>query len=249
MATRASYGVDAPPVLFGLTAAGVILMMVAIVNGVIGAGVFAVIAPLVSALYFLASAGLFLYATRRGKLAVLDELLDGLGLRGDERVLDLGCGRGAVLITAARRVPAGHVDGIDLWRSVDQSGNRIETTRANAEAEGVADRVTLHTGDVTATLPFPDASFDLVVSSLVIHNIHDEGRRRNAVGEAYRVLRPGGRILLVDLKHTAAYADRLTGLGATEVTERGLGWRFWFGGPWVAARATQATRPPAGPGL
>src|SRR4051812_49821663 len=64
------------------------------------------------------------------------------------------------------------VDGIDLWRSVDQSGNRIETTRANAEAEGVADRVTLHTGDVAATLPFPDASFDLVVWSVTRSEEH-----------------------------------------------------------------------------
>jgi SAM-dependent methyltransferase len=242
MATRASYGVDAPLAPFGLAAGGVILVTVAVLNVMVGAGSFAVIAPLVSGLFLLASAALFLYATRRGKLAVLDELLDGLGLRGDERVLDLGCGRGAVLIAAARRVPAGHVDGIDLWRSVDQSGNRIETTRANAEAEGVVDRVALHTGDVAATLPFPDASFDLVLSSLVIHNIHDEGRRRNAVDEGYRVLRPGGRILLVDLKHTAAYAARLTDLGATDVTERGLGWRFWFGGPWVAARVATARK-------
>ena len=94
--------------------------------------------------------------SRRGKFEVWARLLTRIGLRGDERVLDLGCGRGAVLLTAAKLVPRGSAVGVDIWRA-DQTGNSPEATLANADAEGVADRVELHTADMT-DLAFPDGS-------------------------------------------------------------------------------------------
>src|SRR6201991_4234341 len=82
--------------------------------------------------------------SRRGKFEVWARLLTRIGLRGDERVIDLGCGRGAVLLTAAKLVPGGSAVGVDIGRS-DQTGNSPEATLGNADAEGVADRVDLHT--------------------------------------------------------------------------------------------------------
>ena len=91
-----------------------------------------------------ACAGCGLYASRRGKFAVWAELLDRLALRGDERVLDLGCGRGAVLLMAAQHLTTGRAVGVDLWRRQDQSGNSAQGDQDNAVAEGVSDRVELH---------------------------------------------------------------------------------------------------------
>ena len=82
-----------------------------------------------------------LHFTRRGKFVMWAGLLEQLKLRGDERLLDLGCGRGAVLLMAAQHLTTGRAVGVDLWRRVDQSGNSAEATRRNAAAEGVADRV------------------------------------------------------------------------------------------------------------
>ncbi len=203
-------------------------------------GPWAVLGPLLGSIMLLGSAAIYLHTTLRGKFRAWSELLDGLGLQGNERVLDLGCGRGAVLIAAARRLPRGSAVGIDLWRSVDQSGNTAEATRRNAEAEGVADRVELHTGDMTA-LPFPNGSFDVVLSSLAIHNIKSPQARQTAIDEAARVVRPGGRLLIVDILHAADYAGRLSQLSLRDVTQRPLGWRFWYGGPWMAARLVSAT--------
>lgn len=129
----------------------------------------------------LASAGVYLHTTLRGKLRIWERELDRAGLCGNEQLLDLGCGRGAVLIAAARRLPAGRAVGADRWTR-DQSGNGPEVTLANAAAAGVADRVEVHTADMTA-LPFPDSSFDVVTSAMAIHNIlPGEARARHEPG-------------------------------------------------------------------
>jgi hypothetical protein len=90
--------------------------------------------PLLGAALICAFCGFGWHSSRRGKFVVWGRILDELALRGDERLLDVGCGRGAVLLMAAARLTTGHAVGIDLWRTRDQSGNAIEVTRRNAEA-------------------------------------------------------------------------------------------------------------------
>ncbi len=102
----------------------------------------------------------------------------------------LGCGRGAVLLAAARRLPRGRAVGIDVWRSVDQSGNAEALTAANARCEGLEDRVELHTANMLS-LPLDDDTFGVVVSSSAIHNLASLRDRLRALDEAMRVLRPG----------------------------------------------------------
>ncbi len=67
--------------------------------------------------------------------------------------------------------------------------------------EGVADKVEVHTGDARK-LPFDDASFDVVLSSMALHNIYNAGERQTAVREIARVLKSGGRVLILDVRHT-----------------------------------------------
>jgi SAM-dependent methyltransferase len=192
--------------------------------------------------FFLANATSFLYTTRRGKFRVWDEVLDELHLRGDERVLDIGCGRGAVLTAVAKRLGTGRVTGIDLWSTHDQSGNASIVTMRNASLEGVRDRVEIQTGDMRA-LPFPDGTFDVVVSSLAIHNLRSSDDRARAVAEAWRVLEPGGRVALADIRATRLYADTLRRLGASGVARRRLGYRFWYGNPFAGTALVTASKP------
>jgi SAM-dependent methyltransferase len=213
MKRRGSYGADAPGLVGGFAASVVVLVVIGIVTGAWSWFVTAAVLAAIAAIAW--------HSTRRGKFVVWAEQLDRLGLRGDERVLDMGCGRGAVLMLAAERVPRGRAVGIDLWRSRDQSGNDPEATRRNAQAEGVADRIEIVTGDMTE-LPFEDESFDLVVSSLAIHNIHAGGGRKKALGEAARVLRPGGNLLVADLPAARKYPAGLRELGSRR-GERGGG--------------------------
>src|SRR5215470_17583033 len=169
------YGVDAPLFPAGLGGIGLACYL--------AGRRFRPVRILVMAL--LATTGIYLHTTLRGKLRIWERELDQAGLKGDEQLLDLGCGRGAVLIEAARRLPAGRAVGADLW-SRDQSGNNPKATLANAAAAGVADRVEVHTADITA-LPFADGSFDIVTSALAIHNIPSAAGRYRAVDEAMRV--------------------------------------------------------------
>ncbi len=175
------------------------------------------------------SAASYLYSTGPGKRAVWTRLLDELDLRGDEHVLDVGCGRGAVLMLAARRVPAGRAVGVDVWRRRDQSGNSRAAAERNAVAEGVRDQVEVADADAR-DLPFASGSFDLVVSSLAISNIREAGGRAQALREAVRVLRPGGRLRIVD-DGADRYAAVLREAGCTGVAVRQLDWRTWYGLP------------------
>jgi arsenite methyltransferase len=210
------------------------LLLVGVLNASVG--------PLLGGVVMVLSATSFVYTTRRGKFAAWDALLSGLELRGDERVLDMGCGRGAVLTMAAALLSSGRAVGVDTWRTSDQSGNSEPTTRRNVKLEGVEDRVELHTADMRE-MPFEAESFDVVLSSLAIHNIKDAGGRSTAIDEAVRVMRPGARLLIVDIRATTQYANRLRELGLIDVATRDLGWRGWYGGPWMATRAVTARKP------
>src|SRR4051794_40965405 len=96
--------------------------------------------------FFLANTSSFLYTTRRGKFLQWDRILDQLHLRGDEQVLDMGCGRGAVLTAVARRLTTGRATGLDIWSTSDESGNPREVTLRNSSLESVDHRVQIDTG-------------------------------------------------------------------------------------------------------
>ena len=231
---RGAYGVDAPY----LIVLPVVFIVFNLVQGFLSGKPW----PFIGAALIGVFSGFGLHASLRGKFVVWARLLDGLKLRGDERVLDVGCGRGAVLLMTARRLTSGHAFGLDLWRRQDQLGNAAGVTARNAAAEGVADRVSLLTADMTA-MPIASGTFDLIVSSLAIHNVPGADARDRAIAEIVRLVKPGGRVVLADMRHIARYRDRLTALGMTDVTLTGLGWQVWWSGPWAATRVVTARRP------
>ncbi len=114
--------------------------------------------------------------------------------------------------------------------------------RRDALAEGVADRVELHTADMTQ-LPFEQSSFDYVFSNVAMHNVKGHVARRKAIAEAVRVLRPDGRLMIADIVVTREYLAHCAALGMIDITRRNLGWRLWWSGPWLPTYLVTAGKP------
>ncbi len=117
-----------------------------------------------------------------------------LGMVHSGSAVDLGCGPGHLVVSLARQSPELHVTGVDLAEDM------LARAAAYAERAGVADRVRFRRGNVEQ-IPFPDATFDLVVSTLSLHHWSEPAA---VLDEIARVLRPGGAFLVFDLRRDLA---------------------------------------------
>jgi len=221
------YGIDAPTVVRNNAAGGILAWVASLgmfilfrrsnadfawsilVNG----GIAGTILVTLAAFMF--------WSSKVGKFWIRDKLLNSISWRGDEQVLDIGCGRGLALVGAAHRLNTGHATGIDLWSAKDLSRNTVQAVTENALAERVADKITIKTGDARA-LPFSDDSFDVVISMTAIHNIKGKAERRRAIGEAVRALKAGGTLAVFDIFYAGSYVRWLRELGITEVSQSGI---------------------------
>lgn len=117
-----------------------------------------------------------------------DAMMDWLAPRPAQRLLDVAGGTGDIAFRFLKRAPGAEAVVCDMTESMLVEG------RKRAEAEAMADRLDWVTGDAMA-LPFPDASFDVYTISFGIRNVT---RPADALAEAYRVLRPGGRLMVLE---------------------------------------------------
>ena len=171
-------------------------------------------------LYGMYMASYMTYSSRYTKLKNRDFLLTEVGKYLDwnniSQTLDIGCGKGLLLIGAAKKLKTGLSIGIDIWNSNDQSENNESSTLLNADIEGVAEKIKLLTADARL-LPFDNETIDLVVSHWVIHNIEAENEQLQSLNEMYRVLKPGGVILIADIQNVNNYCAHLETMGTKTV--------------------------------
>ena len=121
--------------------------------------------------------------------AIKRRLLAHAGITAGEQVLDVGCGTGTLALRAAQAARGVRVTGLDADATI------LARARRKAASAGVD--LSFDEGRSTA-LPYPNASFDLVLSTLFFHHVDDDAKRQTA-SELIRVLRPGGRVVVADL--------------------------------------------------
>lgn len=194
------YGIDAPGMVRNFFLLGAAMVLV-------GPFIRNFIGPILiwsGAAWLSVSIGMFLYA-KFGKFKHRDRMLGFIKWRGDEMVLDIGTGRGLLMIGAAKHLTTGKSVGIDIWNGEDLSKNTIENTMKNVVLEGVEGKINLRTENAQH-MTFADDSFDVILSNLCIHNLYKPEERERACKEIARVLKPGGVALISDFRHTSQYA-------------------------------------------
>jgi SAM-dependent methyltransferase len=207
-----------------------ILLGIGVLGGALGVGLL-IAAPAIPAVLravllvvavLSAALGLALGVITSSRLRVRARrrMLEAVSWRGDEQVLDVGCGNGFLLIEVAKRLTNGKATGIDVWKpgAGDQTA---ETAWRNARFEGVADRVEVKNVDAR-DMPFGEQTFDVIVSSLMLHHAGGGADRARVLREMTRVLKPGGTVLVYDVAPLIWSAARtLDRLGLGSIQRRG----------------------------
>jgi arsenite methyltransferase len=228
---RPNYGIDAPDVVrrlfsLGIFAIGLACALAFAANHRRLISIQFLILPAgCIGLTFIIQAFVMLWGSKVGKLRLRDKVIGSIPWRGDETVLDVGCGHGLLLIAAAKQLRRGKAVGIDLWQAEDQADNSPEATWQNIRLENVADRIELKDGDARK-LEFSDGTFDVVLSSWALHNIYDQGGRETALREIMRVLKPGGRLAIIDIRHIPEYARVLKENELIDIQKSGPNYLF-----------------------
>jgi arsenite methyltransferase len=213
-ATKINYGIDAPGVIRNLIGAGLLLIILVLIFPVIKLGpVIIETRGLVWSGSFIILGGLMmLFYSLKGKQMHRDRMLNVVAWRGDEQVLDVGTGKGLLMVGAAKRLNTGKSTGIDIWNAEDLTGNNYDNALNNAALEGVGDKVAVLNENAMA-MSFADETFDVIVTNQVIHNIYNQPGRFTACQEIARVLKKGGTAVISDWKHMGEYQKNFNQIG------------------------------------
>jgi len=220
---RANYGVYGSWTAYALFAAMAVLTLLLVSFTVFLRILFIVaFATSVALLTLLLLIPQIFYARRR--IRIVHEVITAGKIGADDHILDLGTGRGFLAIEIAKAVKGCSTVGIDVWSMPAKGeihkgfvlGNTKENAERNAQLEGVSDNVKFRRADARE-LPFESESFDVVISSFVMHQIVYSAGGHRVFEETYRVLKPEGRLVIVDAFISGGTTQKLLESGFKEM--------------------------------
>ncbi len=196
--SKINYGYDGNPGMMILSI--LVIIIIETILFIIPGNFFGIIAFILlpfSVIWLAICIRLVLYI-KIGKFRQREAILSKINWKGNEKVLDIGTGRGLLMIGAAKKLTEGKSIGIDIWRHEDMANNNLDMTMRNVELEGVADKVEIRSEDIRKT-SYNSNSFDVVLSNLCLHNIAVKKERDGACKEINRILKSGGIAVIGDL--------------------------------------------------
>ncbi len=212
--TKVNYGIDAPGVVRNLFLGGLAAFIIPMLFPII-----TIRSVVIDTRGLFWTAGgctlggiLMLVYSLYGKYKHRDRMLNLINWRGNEQVLDIGTGKGLLMIGAAKRLTTGKAIGIDIWNAEDLTGNNMQNTIDNTIAEGVADKTQVLNQNAM-DMGFADNTFDVILTNMTLHNIYDKSGRQKACAEIARVLKPGGMAVIADFRHAKEYKSNFDALG------------------------------------
>jgi ubiquinone/menaquinone biosynthesis C-methylase UbiE len=151
--------------------------------------------------------GLARYVIPGNRITIAHNIISMLGLSGKEKILDIGSGRGLYAIEAAKQLDNGKVVAIDVWdpsavphlkfqhKLSQPTGNSLNNAVHNAELSGVKNKIKFINMDANH-LEFDADTFDIAICGFILG--HLKKHRTHAIKEVFRILKPGGKLVLVD---------------------------------------------------
>lgn len=206
---KSKFGIDAPYIVLGFIISGIICLSIALFMMPF---VLHLWGTLLSVLfyfyggYFLLNALWMLFSSIWGKGKVFQKMIKRMDIKGDEVVLDLGCGQGWFLTLIAPYLSKGRAIGLDSWQKKDLSRNSRDQVLSNLEKRKLNEKVDILDGDMRK-IPLEDESIDVITASLSIHNLSNFDERKKVLAEISRVLKPNGRIVLMDFQKVQEYQE------------------------------------------
>ena len=203
------YGLDAPLVVIVYIALGILFLIL----GITLSSKFYYAGWMINLGIIFLLIGLYMtYSSKFGKYKMRAKIIQKLSIKGNETALDVGCGRGLMINAVASQLNTGKAYGIDIWDLKDQSGNNYDAVMRNAKIEGTESKIQVLNSDMRK-IPFQDGYFDIIVSSLSIHNLKNNEERKKALLEITRVSKKGCKLAILDIAHIEYYVSILSSQG------------------------------------
>ena len=213
MKNKIDYGIDAPEIIKNRTIGSIVFLIISVGvylffrDSIYYLRIFVTSIFILLSISLLTTVVLMILSSKLGKQKESDRIIEMLKIKGNEKVLDAGCGRGLYLIKIAKKLNTGKVTGMDIW-SNDLSSNSRKNTLDNIKLENVTKKTEIKTGNL-ALMPFENNIFDIVISSFVINNILQFEKRKKALIEITRVLKEDGKLCIIDMRNIEEYVEIL----------------------------------------
>ncbi|MFT8459920.1 MAG: class I SAM-dependent methyltransferase [Liquorilactobacillus ghanensis] len=177
------------------------------------------------------------------KYEIMQSIVNNIHLKNDSKILDAGCGHDAFMLQFNKQAASiSEIIGIDIWSNKDQGSNSIEATQKIIDSSNLSNKVKLKTANIL-DMPFNDNEFDLIISSLVLHNIKPFEKRKEALVNIARVQKQKGQLVIMDIGYeTSKYVRILKDLGYQNVNIVNTGYNGWWGTPMVPTFVITATK-------